>query len=237
MPSIAVTNSKGGAGKSTASLCLALALVKHGHSVTLIDADNNETLVEWKTDTESAGLSVPEGLTIVKETIERKIAKVINQEAERSTFVIVDVRGAANMLLAEALTHTDIALIPFQPKKLDAKQVSKILDLIYETEERMKRYNWRAKFITCFTRTNYIQTKRQKQLRGLLEAAEAPILPVELVEQVPLERLWDGGTLWDQLEIYKDDPTEVKRINSAIENVEYFTKALLEYIKTTLTGE
>jgi chromosome partitioning protein len=49
MPVIAVSNPKGGAGKSTTTLLLATYLAQSGASVCVLDADPNQPILDWKT--------------------------------------------------------------------------------------------------------------------------------------------------------------------------------------------
>src|SRR5476651_1013580 len=60
MPTIPVISPKGGVGKTTTALVLALQLVARGAQVTLIDADPNQPVRDW-----AEGGNAPEGLTIV----------------------------------------------------------------------------------------------------------------------------------------------------------------------------
>ncbi len=48
MPVIAVSNPKGGAGKSTTTLLLATYLAQQGASVSVLDADPNQPIMDWK---------------------------------------------------------------------------------------------------------------------------------------------------------------------------------------------
>ena len=53
MPVIAVSNPKGGAGKSTTTLLLATYLAQSGASVCVLDADPNQPILDWKTKGET----------------------------------------------------------------------------------------------------------------------------------------------------------------------------------------
>ena len=47
MPNIAFISPKGGVGKTTAALLLALGLAERGQRVAIIDSDPNKPLVRW----------------------------------------------------------------------------------------------------------------------------------------------------------------------------------------------
>ena len=49
MPVVCAANPKGGAGKSTTILALATTLAEQGASVTIIDADPNKPISDWRT--------------------------------------------------------------------------------------------------------------------------------------------------------------------------------------------
>jgi len=48
MPIIAMSNPKGGAGKSTTALLLATYLAERGAKVCVLDADPNQPILDWK---------------------------------------------------------------------------------------------------------------------------------------------------------------------------------------------
>ena len=48
MPVVVFANPKGGAGKSTSALVLAQTFAKAGASVTVIDADPNRPILDWR---------------------------------------------------------------------------------------------------------------------------------------------------------------------------------------------
>jgi chromosome partitioning protein len=58
MPVFAFANPKGGAGKSTSALILAQALTRSGASVTVIDADPNRPILDWRSGVSQSPIRV-----------------------------------------------------------------------------------------------------------------------------------------------------------------------------------
>jgi chromosome partitioning protein len=51
---------------------------------------------------------------------------VIEEEAQRSTFVICDLEGTASLTVSYAVSRSDLVLIPLQGSHLDAAQASNL---------------------------------------------------------------------------------------------------------------
>jgi chromosome partitioning protein len=92
MPTIVIASSKGGSGKSTTAALLASALVEHGASVTVIDADPNHPLSSWAKSVGKHPL-----LTVKSDVKEETITDTIEEEAAKAAFVIVDLEGTASL--------------------------------------------------------------------------------------------------------------------------------------------
>ena len=94
MPTIVFVSPKGGAGKTTSALTLALQLAKRGVRVTVIDADPNYPLAKW-----SEGGCCPETLQIISGVTEDNISGKIRDAAAVDPFVIVDLEGTASKIV------------------------------------------------------------------------------------------------------------------------------------------
>lgn len=90
MPVIVVANPKGGAGKSTTTLILAQTLARLGATVTVIDADPNRPIVDWR-----GGVSTL-ALDVIGDATESTIIRTIRNERARQQFVFVDLEGTAS---------------------------------------------------------------------------------------------------------------------------------------------
>src|SRR3954453_12454610 len=98
MPTIAFASSKGGAGKSTSAVLLAIELASRGASVTIIDADPNQPVSRWSRKPGS-----PEKLTVISEVTEETLIDSIDSAARKTSFVIVDLEGTASLMVAQAM--------------------------------------------------------------------------------------------------------------------------------------
>jgi len=58
MPVICAANPKGGAGKSTTILAIACAIAEQGGRVTIIDADPNKPITDWRSGSSKAQIEV-----------------------------------------------------------------------------------------------------------------------------------------------------------------------------------
>jgi chromosome partitioning protein len=89
MPVVVVANPKGGARKSTAALVLATTLVHLGATVSIIDADPNRPIMDWRTG--NSGLDVE----VLSDLNESSVIKVIREQRSLRQFVLVDLEGAS----------------------------------------------------------------------------------------------------------------------------------------------
>jgi chromosome partitioning protein len=124
MPTIVFASAKGGAGKSTAAVLLATELALKGAAVTIIDADPNKPVSEW-----AGREGRPENLTVVADISEKTIIDEIENAAQKTPFVVVDLEGTASMMVAYAISRADLVIIPTQGSQLDAKEAGKAIKL------------------------------------------------------------------------------------------------------------
>jgi chromosome partitioning protein len=176
MPGIAFVSPKGGAGKSTAALLLALELVHVGRRVRIIDADPNQPLVRWCRDGGTA-----DGLDIVGETDDAKLSAAIQVAASAAPWVIVDTEGAAVSAAAHAIAAADLVVIPTGPSALDAQEAVKAVALVRVAERKLGRPMPHAALLTRLPAA--IRSKAFKAMVEELLSEGVAILPHALVEK------------------------------------------------------
>jgi chromosome partitioning protein len=173
MPTIVFASSKGGAGKSTSAVLLGSELAERGASVTIIDADPNRPVASW-----SKHPGKPEGLTVIGDVTEDLIIDVIEQAASKSAFVIVDLEGAASLLVGYAISRADLVIVPAQGTHLDSAEAAKTLRLV-RTQER----SLRMKIPACIVLTRTSAAIRPRGLAAIVaefERAGVPVLQTQI---------------------------------------------------------
>lgn len=146
MPIIVFANPKGGAGKSTSAVILATQLAQKGAGVTIIDADVNKPVTQW-----AKRGRVPENITVIADASENTIIDLIEDAAQKTPFVIVDLEGTASHVVSYSVSRADLVIIPIQGSQLDAAQAGKAISLIRQQEKAFRRV---IPFAILFTRTN-----------------------------------------------------------------------------------
>jgi chromosome partitioning protein len=176
MPVIAFVSPKGGAGKTTAALLLALELAHAGRRVRMIDADPNQPLVRWRRD----GGTV-DGLDIVGETDDAMLSATIRAASTAASWVIIDTEGAAVTAAAHAIAAADLVVIPTGPSALDAQEAVKAVALVRVAERRLSRPIPHAALLTRLPAA--IRSKALKAMVEELLSQGVAILPHALVEK------------------------------------------------------
>jgi chromosome partitioning protein len=127
MPIIAVSNPKGGSGKSTTTLLLATHLAEQGASVCVLDADPNQPILDWKTN--GASKTTLEVIGGVKETTLMETLDGLTQQ-----FVFIDLEGTASVLVSRSIAMADFVIVPLQASAVDVRQAAKANALIQAEE-------------------------------------------------------------------------------------------------------
>lgn len=124
MPIIAVANLKGGVGKSTISQNLTVCLQQKGHTVCIVDTDNEQkSSQEWAERRENCNLpTIP--VFLVKE---EKLAKEIVRLSKEYEYVLVDGSPALSEIATKIMMVSDLILVPARPSGNDYGALEKFL--------------------------------------------------------------------------------------------------------------
>jgi chromosome partitioning protein len=137
---LTVGNTKGGVGKTTLALHIAIARALAGREVWLIDGDRQGT-AQTAIGLRSEAGRVP-GIACASYPDGPALRGQVQQQAARFQDVVIDAGGRDSSALRAALVLSDVILVPFQPRSYDVWALDAIEALI--TEARSVRDGLRA---------------------------------------------------------------------------------------------
>ena len=127
---VTVGNTKGGVGKTTLAVNLAIARALAGRDVWLIDGDRQGTAQTAISIRSESGLrpgiacaTYPDGPTLRAQ---------VQQQAGKFDDIIIDAGGRDSTALRAALVLSDVLLVPFQPRSYDVWALNDIAALVDE---------------------------------------------------------------------------------------------------------
>ena len=227
MPVISFANPKGGTGKSTSALILALEMAHRGGKVALVDCDPNQVTAGWAQARKAEGRKLP--FEAIANPGEDKIIDVLDELSAVYPFVIVDLEGTASLMMSRTMSRSDLTIIPMQASPVDAKQAARAVGLV-RAEEKMLRRSIPMRIL--MTRNNpAIKTRDEKAIVEQLEAAKVPMLEVPLHERAAYRAVFTYNKTLREM-----TAKESAGLPKALENAEgyafYVVNALKEEINS-----
>lgn len=123
---ITIGGCKGGPGKSTTTVNLAVGLAQQGRDVLVIDADDQLATSKWF----SYRNENPDVVEINNSIAEGNISQPLLNFSKKYEIVLVDVAGGRTIELEAALSVSDLVLCPFEPSQLDLNTFPDFINII-----------------------------------------------------------------------------------------------------------
>jgi chromosome partitioning protein len=125
MNTIVLATQKGGCGKSTLAVSLAVAAMQEGRSIRLIETDPQGTLWNWQ---QRRASSAP-GVDVISDVVQlEQRLWIFSRQGVAVT--IIDTASGINPLTNAAIRRADLCLIPVRPSIVDIEAVAPTLGTV-----------------------------------------------------------------------------------------------------------
>jgi chromosome partitioning protein len=207
---IGIINQKGGVGKTTLSISLAhaLTLKNPSESVILIDADPQQSSLNWSEVREKDLPFTIIGLA--KKTLHRDLAPII----KNYTHVIIDSPPRVTDLARSCIAASDIVIIPCTPSPYDIWASEETVNLVKEAT--IYKENLKYAFVINRKITN---TAIGRDVSQILEKMEMNVFKSQISQRVVFaEAAVNGKTIF-----------EIDPLGKAAQEIKNFTEELMTY--------
>lgn len=135
MKTLAIVSQKGGVGKTTIAVHIAVAAAKAGHSVAIIDLDPQATAAQWSdwrnaSGRDPGGEGAAENPVVVAAPHARLAATIKEAEKMGVDLVILDSPPAADSAAVAAAKIADLVLIPTRASAFDLHAIKTTAELV-----------------------------------------------------------------------------------------------------------
>ena len=177
MKTLAVLSRKGGTGKTTLAIHLAVAAERAGHTTVLIDLDPQASAAKWNDEREGDS---PFVLTAPPSRLKEVLAKAADSGA---TLAILDTAPHTETAALDAANAAQMALIPCKPALIDLHAITSTINVV-----RLADVPARIVFNAVPARGD-----RAAQAREAVKVFEVPCAPCEIGNRIAFSDAYGAG--------------------------------------------
>lgn len=208
---ISLLNQKGGVGKTTLAVHLAMGLAQKGVRILLVDADPQGSALSWSANREGESPFLVVG--IPKPTLHKEVPKL----AKNYDHIIIDGAPRVYDVARSAALASDVILIPVQPSPYDVWATEEIIKIIQDV--RSFKDNLKTFFVINRKIHNTIIGR---EVTEALSGFDIPVMKSHICQRIGFaESAGEGKTVMEW------EPEG----SGAIEEVRALIKELLEATK------
>jgi chromosome partitioning protein len=187
MPTVAFISPKGGAGKTTAALLLALELAEQGLKVAIIDSDPNKPLLGW-----AALPGRPELISTHMAPTPHDVRESLREARKREAdWILLDTEGSYRGALAFRDVRPDLIITPLAASQLEVDQAIKAAEAVRGPSLKAGRGAPHACLLTRIPMD--IAPEALRDVMARLAAAELPILGAPILDHPAFRALFNVG--------------------------------------------
>lgn len=131
---LSVCSGKGGSGKTTATILLAVNLAVRGYRVAVIDADRNQSFASWHGQAYEG-----QPLTVRSEVDHIRVVDLGSELAEDHDVVLIDTAGFENLTAASAIGMADYVIIPCMPDRGSVRETMRTAQQVASLSKAARR--------------------------------------------------------------------------------------------------
>lgn len=208
---------KGGVGKTTTALLLASEIIRHGKTITLIEADGNQHLQGWH----DLG-NCPDNLNLasIGNADASQLERAAASAAETSDYIIFDTQGTENAAALRAAALSDVVLLPSAFSPFEVQGAMTALNAVRALPDDI------APSLTAviFTRVNAaIKTRAQSDILASFDEHAIPYIWPGVLDKEACRQMLKHGCLLHDLPLHAN----VSGIQNAIDNTQAILRAIL----------
>lgn len=170
---ITLTNQKGGCGKSTTTINLALGTAALNYKTALIDADEQKSCLDTLQDYPKPNLTLYEAGDNIDE--------VVTKIKDDFHFIFIDTPPHSHHIMYQAMAVSDFIIIPLQASPLDIRSAKRTIDACEQVQKKVGHE------IPCYFLLNRVnpRTKLSKEIGTYIrELYTVPLLQSRLHNRV-----------------------------------------------------
>lgn len=201
---ISFLNQKGGVGKTTLSINVATALAKNKQKVLLIDADPQNSSMDWAASRKRESLFTVVGIN--KPIIHTEVRKL----SKDYDHIVIDGPPRIYDVARSAIVASDVVIIPVQPSPYDIWAADEVVKLIKEVSEPLEGIKViKSAFVINRKITN---TAIGRDVIAALEPYNIDILDTHICQRVAYAESATSGM--SVIELTDKDSLAINEINS-----------------------
>jgi chromosome partitioning protein len=170
MQVIALAQQKGGVGKSTLAIHMAVELCRRGKRVSILDLDPQATVIKWASRRDS-NWECPEVSSTDPQRLEGKLMVRKHQEFD---YVFLDLPGRRAAGVNEGMRHANFVIIPSRPFDID-------LEASGDTVAAAQRIG--VPYAFAMTVVPPVG-KRAREFSAILKERGLPVIPAIVIERI-----------------------------------------------------
>ena len=205
---LTVGNTKGGVGKTTLAVNIAIARASAGRDVLLVDGDDQGTSSLF-TELRTEQLGSP-GYTAVS-LQGAALRTQVRQLAPKYDDIVIDVGGRDTGSLRAALTVSHTLLVPVQPRSFDIWAVDQVSFLVKEAREM----NSELRAVVVLNAADSQGRDNDEAIEALRDVSEIELLSIFIGRRKAFPNAAAGGR--SVIEQTPKDPKAVEELRALIE--------------------